>query len=278
MAMVGDNDYDAALVADAFAAVEELPASRIDIADDAPLLQLVYHTSVGDPTLVRGLALAYASASRASSEKRQQIHGLRRAANALVRVGYHDDARPLLEEAMVVSEQLRLPSQTFATSDVLLSSYLLSANVAGATVELERQRKLLAKSETEATRAMLRYSEAQFAWMTRDKAHARALWSSSKQRGRDYLAASEFCSVVGELALRRMVAPASLRKFEMSRCVQLFARGMGFGRQDINASILLSVLRHVGATDLANQSETDYRTRRRELTSGALRAALDVTW
>lgn len=227
---------------------------------------------------MRDIASEYANRSRESSEKRQQLHGLRRAANALVRIGFYADARPYLEEVMTSAIRLKLPSQSFATSDVLLRSFLFAGQLDDALVELRRQRELLPRVDSVATRAMLRYSEIQYAWLTDDKALARRLWSTKPDSTREYLAATDLASRIGELALRRMIAPASLRKADLNRCTELLKRGAGFGSQDVNVSVLLRVLHYVGQSEKAKQIELLYREKRRELSGDFHERADAVKW
>ena len=91
------------------------------------------------------------------------------------------------------------------------------------------------------------------------------------------MAASEFCASIGETALRLMVAPKTLEKGEVYRCRELFMRGRALGRQDLNASILIRALIAVREANLAQETETEYRHSRRELTNGLLDFSLSTS-
>ena len=273
-AMIADNNYDPAGVRCAFDAAKALLDSP-HASNEAYLLQLIYHTSVGQVTHVHRIALQYANISREAGEKRLTIHGLRRAANALVRVGHYDEALPLLMEALATATRLGLPRQIFATSDILTSTYLLSGNLAPIRTELQRQREILeAIDHDEAMTAMLSYSSAQLAWLTRDVALAEEELKKDGGNAHQWLAAAEFCSLIRQLATQLLADPTSIRTDDVSRCLALFRKGSGLGRQDINASVLLGALRHVRKSRTALSMESSYKRMRRELSPGVFQLAL----
>lgn len=267
-AMLGDNNYDEVAVRDSHASVADLLDSLESQDQDATLYSLVYHTSVGDPHLVQPLALRYARISRESTEKRQQLHGLRRAANALVRVGEHELARPMLEETIDLAKKLKLPKQVFSSSDVLLTSYLLCGELTLADSEVVRQREIVRVDGTAIMRAMLRYSSSVVAWLTEDRALARSLWSEYRKDVRFSQAASDYCASLGEVALQLLIAPTSIDRSELSRLRKLHLRGRALGRQDINTAILCAALRTVGEEKVSLKFEREYRLHRREVTRG----------
>ena len=266
-AMIGDNNYAPQCVIEAFSGVEELCAHSGTDADSL-LCLLVYHTSVGNPRRVRDLAFDYAEIARRSTDKRQQIHGLRRAANALIRVGLHEVAHPLLHETLSVSQELKLPGQCFASSDVLMTSYLLQGQLSLAEAELVREREIVALKATEAMKIMLRYSSTMFAWITNDRQIARELVSEQAPRVQHLLAATQYCATIGEVALKLLVDPSTIGSEELRSCETLFDAGKGLGRQDLNTSILCSAFAATGDVARARRIERDYWACRRELTPG----------
>lgn len=267
-AMVGDNNYDGETI---FAAHQSVEATLQDVHPDdldALLFGLVFHTSVGDPHAVRDLALRYADLSRESGEKRQQLHGLRRAANALVRIGEHDSARPMLEETLELGKRFKLPRQVFASSDVLLTSYLLCGELTKADAEVSRQSSIVSADANEVMRAMLRYSRITLAWLTEDRSLARSLWSEHRRDVHFNQVASDFCASLGEVALQVLIAPTALSKREMTRLEDLYARGRGFGRQDINTAMLCAAMKCLGNEKRALRLLREYPTFRREVCPG----------
>lgn len=273
-AMIADNNYDPAGVNCAFDSARDLLDSP-HASQESSLLQLIYHTSVGPATQVRPIALQYAQLSRDAAEKRHTIHGLRRAANALVRVGLYNDALPLLLEALATATRFGLPRQIFATSDILTSAYLLSGNFAPIGAELRRQSDILCGiGHDEAMTAMLSYSGAQFAWLTRDVDRAKEELARASTSSHQWLAAAEFCSLIRQLASQLLVDPTSIQVDDVSRCQVLFLKGRGLGRQDVNASVLIGALRHLREDRLALSIESSYKRMRRELSPGVFPLAL----
>lgn len=265
-AMMADNSYDPHAINDAYSAVRSL-CERSAPPVECILCSLVFHTAAGDPNRVRSLALSYAAYATNSADKRLQIHGIRRAGNALVRVGLHTDAQRLLKESLDLAEGLRLSGQAFATSDVLLTSYLLNGQLNLAEKELIRARQLAARAETEARKLMLRYSSIMFAWLTNDRRMAQTLARESTPQVRHLLASTRYCATIGEIALKLMVAPLTIVREELRSCEDLFARGSGLGRQDLNTSVLCSALAIVGDIAMARTIEREYLAHRREVNS-----------
>lgn len=266
-AMVADNSYEPQAVNDAYSAVQSICEDDDDSAD-CFLCSLVFHTAVGDPSKVRALALRYADHARRSTDKRLHIHGLRRAGNALLRVGLHADAQRLLAESLEAAEKLRLSAQAFATSDVLLTCYLLNGQLSLAEIELARSRELLTRSGTEAMRIMLRYSSIMFAWLTNDNQLATRLADETTSHLQHSLAATRYCATIGEIALKLMIAPSTICREDLQSCEELFRRGGGLGRQDLNTTILCRALSSTGDVATAESIAREYRARRRELTPG----------
>ncbi|MCC6931465.1 MAG: AAA family ATPase [Gemmatimonadaceae bacterium] len=267
-AMLGDNDYDEdAIRSAASSALEAIDSS--DVTElESTLFRLVYDTTVGDAHRVRDHALKYANLSRASEEIRQQIHGLRRSANALVRVGLHDVARPLLEETLALATKYKLQAQQFATSDVLLTSYLLCGEVDLGVVELTRQREICSRNPTETLHVLLRYSESVFAWLTNDVALARTLYRQMPPTRRFPLMATQYCVDIGDLALRLLISQHPTTRRETIRLHAQHMRGRSFGRQDINTRVLSAAFRSIGADKAAQKLEAEYASVRREITVG----------
>lgn len=272
-AMLGDNNYDASAIQCAASCAADILGTSEVPELETTLFRLVYDTSIGDAHQVLDHALRYASLSRASDEIRQQIHGLRRSANALVRIGLHDDARPLLEETMELAKKYKLQAQQFATSDVLLTSYLLCGEVAKADGELSRQREICARNDTVTLHVLLRYSESVYAWLTGDVGLARALYRQAPNAKRFPQMASQYCVAMGELALRLLVSRHPTSRRELTTLHAQHLRGRSFGRQDINTSILSAAFRAAGSDKAALKIESEYASVRRELTSGSFSVA-----
>jgi hypothetical protein len=210
-------------------------------------------------------ALDYARSCRSSPDKREMIHGLRRSANALIRVGDHSEAQNLLLEAIDYTTQRKLTAQTFACSDLLASSYLQMGDVEQAAREISRQSALVADAASDVQRAMLHYSRCQLAWLTSDHRSARTLVSDAPQIPSQWLVASKFCSGIGTIAARLLNEPRSVNGDEVQQMYLFYLRGRSLGRQDINTSILCIALATVGREADAARLKSEYSYIRREM-------------
>ena len=266
-AMIGDNDYDSPRVRRARTSVSDLSVRNAPPNYDEHLLRLIYHTSVGDSRRVLPLALEYAERTVRAVEVQQQLFGPRRAAIALVRMGHHAEAQVLLLESIERAEYYKLTRQIFASSDVLLSSYLAAGQLELAEAPLLRGRELLRVASSEAMDAMQRYSEAQFAWLSNDASLARTLNAQTSNRSEAWLSSANFCTSVGELAIALLADSGFNSKDEIDRCAKLFARARSRGRQDVNASILIAAMRDLGLDRLATQTARRYARERREVSA-----------
>jgi hypothetical protein len=211
--------------------------------------------------------MEYAERTVRATEVQQQLFGPRRAAIALVRTGHHAEAQVLLLESIERAEHYKLTRQIFASSDVLVSSYLAAAQLDLAEAPLLRGRDLLQLGSSEAMDAMQRYSEAQFAWLSNDSSLARTLHAQSSNRADAWLSSANFCTSLGELAISMLADDGSPDRGEIERCAILFDRARNRGRQDVNASILFAAMRELGLNRLATDTARKYARERREVTA-----------
>ena len=267
--MLGDNDYAPEVVRRAFYSVCSVQDLDVVADDDSTLLRLVYHTSVGDPHAVPIIAHDYAAKIRTSTDKRLGIHGLRRAANALVRIGRHAEAHLLLDECNEMTADLRLPLQDFATSDVRVSSHLLCGDVYKAEEELQRQREIAANVGCSSLVVLLRYSESIRCWLGSDRLGAKTLLAQPVLLNQSMLAASTFAVCIGQIALRLAAGNDDFSEEELAFCLDLHRRGRALGRQDLNTAVLTEAHRRVGKALEADQIAREYSTCRREVTKRA---------
>lgn len=263
-AMVADNHYDLATIERVNRLIcAESPNER-EAVRDSRLLSLVYHTTIGDPREALVLAHAYAAACRSSPDKREMIQGVRRAANALIRLGRYQDAQLLLLETIDFTEKRQLAGQTFACSDLLASAYLHWGHIEPTLREVARQAAILVQGGTAIQHAMHHYTRCLIAWVTRDARLACDLVANEPSVPSNWLRASTFCSGIGALATRLLIPTQGIDSEKVDRLYQLYLEGRSLGRQDLNTRILCAALRTVGRYADAERVEAEYPMLRRE--------------
>lgn len=265
--MVADNDYDLETIQRLHSMSIEQPVEDPDDVKAMLLLSLVFHTSIGDPRVAVECARSYSDLCRSSPDKREMIHGLRRAANALIRVGEYRSAECLLLEALDFTVHRKLAAQTFACSDLLASAHLHSGDLAGAVSEVERQQAILSQGGSVIQSAMLHYTQSMLAWLSCDVQSARALLEVAPTAPPNWLRASRFCSGIGTVAAQLLVEPGRLSRECVDRMHDLYLLGRSLGRQDINTSIMWTALNTVGRGEDANRLSAEYGSLRREQAS-----------
>lgn len=265
-AMVADNDYDVATIEHATSLATERSLDGPPDPKNRCLLSLVYHTSIGDPRRAVDCAHDYAAHCRSSSDKREMIHGLRRSANALIRVGEYEGARTLLLDAIEFTVERKLAAQTFACSDLLASSYLHAGDFDMADRELIRQRDILSAGGSAVQWAMFNYTQSMLAWLLRDAERARAVLADVSPAQSNWLTASQFCSGIGVIGATLLLSPRTLNGREVEHLRRLYLRGRSLGRQDINTSVLCAALVKLGRHSDAERLKAEYATLRREIT------------
>ena len=253
----GDNHYEASLIAKAYELVRDLAPADL-FSDDAALLELLYHTCIGDARSVPAIAHQYAQMVRRSPDKLIHIRGLRRAGNALNRVGLFTEALEYLTEALLLAEKLNLPVQQCSAHAHLAIAYIELADVDNARSQLVRLHEAEANAPTDTNPRAVDCYAMILAWLTSDTTLAMSQLQRFPAPSDRILDAPAHYLLASRIGLQSIVDASTLSEADLTACRRLYERGKAFGQQDLRTSMMLAGMTARGAVGEAREIATRY--------------------
>lgn len=264
-AIHGDINYDRQAVASAHESIRDL-GYREDCAGPHSLFDLVFHTSVGEPGRVASLAREYTAFALASDDMRTVIQGLRRASNAMIRVGLHREAEDFLKESLSLSRRLKLPMQEFACIETEVWSLLAMGNSEHVPPLLDRLHEIASRTPSTHAHLLLFVAEAFTAWQRRDTRKAHELVATTVASPISLPQSVAHGIVSARLALHLLVRDDEPLEADTELCENMHRHGRTFGAQDLRTDILVAALGRRGKRREAESVLNAYlRGHRREL-------------
>ena len=269
VAMHGDNNYSTPWIAKASDALHTANQTTSSDTDEL-LFALVFHTTIGDINQASSIAHTYAALVAPLADRRLALHGLRRAGNALLRIGRPTEAREYLSESLKMCTRYELPFQEFASLDLIVSSYLSVGDAETCDRHIARMRALVRKTATPQLEATLFVVEALLSWLRCDPPPPIAVAVASALQNGSLLRAPKHALLTASIACEMRRGSAAISSADLDACVALFTQGRALGGQDLRASVLISALTMAGRDQEAAVLRAQYLTRYRRESSHAL--------
>ncbi|MEO7962845.1 MAG: hypothetical protein ABIT38_02945, partial [Gemmatimonadaceae bacterium] len=272
-AMYGDNNYSLQHIREAWNSIGDLQQNIGEDLDHL-LLEMVFHTTVGRTDLAQAIATQYGSNACADADKRVAVHGVRRAGNALIRIGQPREAQHFLEESLLMCKKFKLPYQEFASLDLLVTSHLAIGNLDTCHSLLNRMAEIGGESRTLHMRAMLFVGESLVAWLE-GGAPRRRRWIESEQIDSDTWMLSPRHGFLNAILARAVLLDGvSEVSAVIEECERLHILGRDLGGQDLRTAILLDAMRVAGRRSESDILEVDYLSKhRRDMTPSVINFA-----
>lgn len=235
------------------------------VGPDLLTARLVAEASVGEPETALQLSHELSRFARRSRDQRTFLLGLRRSATALAKLGHHDEAIALAEEALARAVQLRLPLQQAVCLELIAYSNLDANRSDHASAIVDR---LAAFGRDQSSEMLNLFAQGLYVRITcEDRIVSNAgvllewLTANSAQFTTPF---SQHTFRTMDAALRAMIGEP-ISDEVIAGLIQLHLVARGTGRQDFRTMILARLLVEGNRPCEAEQLVRDYlRSFRRE--------------
>jgi len=265
LAILADNFFEADLLQSAFSTSLEL----LDSGDGTPeesLLHTIVHATVGARELATAALQRMILHARSTPDFSWRLLGLRRSAEASMRIGDPTSALEYAIESAELSRKLKLPLQESLSLERLVS---ISVSLGRINEAFEYRRQLdqvALGGEACATLTRTRLiSDAKIAWATGDVALASIVTETARTIEPSPVPRAEQTLLAIRQSAGLLTGQAVGSTPQLARLRELCRMGARFGDQDFAVSVLLESLRQSGDRSSAGRIRSRYvRTSRLE--------------
>jgi len=261
--IVADNCFDGELLSRAYETGERIGANSPPSLE-ITLLRAIFHSTLGDRELGKHLSFALADLARQTPDYSSRLLGMRRAAEAALRVGDPGFAFTCTIEALELSRALKLPVQEADSLEKLVQICLAQDQQDQAAPYLDRLNALEAESPDRLTKHRLLASTL-LAWYGRDPSRAASIRDLARSVPATSIPRAEQMRLSIIEALEIIGGSRDFDRHRIDQLLKLHDRGARFCGQDFASDVLVSaVLKSEGARDAERIRARYIRDARRE--------------
>ena len=258
LAILADNFFERDLLRSVVSSVSDL----LSPGDDSPegtVLGTIFHTTIGsrvDATLCLQRLMA---CSEESEDFGWRLQGLRRSAEAALRIGRTDIAYQCAEAALKLSRRLKLRVQEATTLERLVAISVSRNDIEQACIFAEDLALAEREGADEPTiRRMWLLANTRIAWVTKDATQATEIARVAAEMPISPVPRAEQTLLAIRQAAAVLLGCSPTESDQLSRLHELCRLGASFGEQDFAMSVLVESVRRSGRTRAASSIRSRY--------------------